>query len=221
MSAWLGRSGLPQPALWGPVPAYAEGRWRLFYVAYRSRADALNYDGEVWEATSAVAGPAGVTGPYVDRAVVLSEEAGRQPWEGAQGDDSFMPYQLPDGSWRAFYGSSDDKSIWRVGLASAPTIDGPWTRLGGNPSSVSRTIENPIVVATPGGYVAVFDDVSQNHAVGVMHSRDGVTWGATTDLPVAAGGVRTPVGLVNGTLFYTACRRQVCDPYSDRPFASR
>ena len=185
-------------ALWAPIPVYDQNdqHWLIFYISYRSKPDLVNYDGEVWEAKSTIAGSSGISGPYIDVGVVLSEQIGsRQPWEVVQGDDSFEPFQLPDRSWRAFYGSSNEHSVWQVGMLSAPDLSGPWTRVTGNPLPISSSIENPIVVGMGNEFIALYDDVSQTHNVGCMWSAKGTIWSACPSLP-AGKGVRTPVGLV-------------------------
>jgi hypothetical protein len=205
-------------AIWSPMPVFDESanRWCVFYIGYRSNANGLrNADGEVWESTSRAPGVRGITGPYANNGVVLSEEHGaRQSWEGAQGDDSFEPFQLPGGSWEAFYGSSDDATIWRVGLAHASNLNRrrwPWTRSRTGPLSLSITIENPVVERLSGGYVAVYDDVSPHTSVGCMYSRTGLAWRSCPPIQTATKGTRTPVGLVptpTGSvafMFFTAC----------------
>src|ERR1017187_10552026 len=125
-------------ALWAPMPIYDEdrGEWNLFYVAYRSKPDTpassyANYDGEVVRAVSKIKGKSGFEGPYVDSDVILSPEENSDPWEGLQGNDSFFAYKA-GGRWMGFYGSarSEVKPIayWKVGLAAASSLDGPWRR---------------------------------------------------------------------------------------------
>jgi hypothetical protein len=215
-------------ALWSPMPVFdrRSRRWRVFYIAYRSNASMVNYDGEVWESTSTVPGVDGIAGPYRNDGVVLSEQMGTpQSWEGAQGDDSFEPYQLPSGEWEALYGSSDARSVWRVGLATARDIDGPWTRVPGNPLAISATIENPVVERIDGRYIAVYDDVAQGLRAGCMFSGDGTTWEKCPEIR-AHDGVRTPLGLVDVRsrpahspsellLFYTACSERICNLFSE------
>ena len=216
-------------ALWAPIPVYDQNNhhWLIFYISYRSKPNLVNYDGEVWEAKSTIAGSSGISGPYIDVGVVLSEQIGsRQPWEVVQGDDSFEAFQLPDGSWRAFYGSANEHSVWQVGMLSAPDLSGPWTRLTGNPLPISSSIENPIVFGTGNEFIALYDDVSQTHNVACMWSAKGTIWSACPSLP-AGSGVRTPVGLVPAVsvspsagmprflMFYTACSHQICDLHSE------
>ena len=116
-------------ALWSPMPIYdaLDHHWRLFYVSYRSLPTALNYDGEIWEESSTRAGLGGISGPYRSLGVILSEEHGKQGWESVQGDDSFEPYRLADGTWRALYGSHGRNQPWRsVWFPRRPwTVPGP------------------------------------------------------------------------------------------------
>lgn len=214
-------------ALWSPLPVYdpKESRWSLFYVAYQAAPDTAerwltNNEGRIWRAVSTTSGEDGIDGPYKDIGIVLQRGKDSDPWEGLQGTDSFFPYQVGD-RWYALYGSAHTEklpiSLWQVGLATAPTIAGPWTRCSEfNPLKVeSRFIENPIVSQLGDGtYVAVYDTDAPN-AIGYTFSNDGIHWSAGQHLIVQEGSniwateVRTPLGLIdegNGsfTLFYTA-----------------
>jgi len=221
----------PRAALWAPMPVYdgQEGRWNLFYVAYRSAANTEvkwlnNHDGTIWRAVSRVKGLRGIGGPYDDVGIILRPGPESQPWEGLQGTDSFFPYRVGK-MWYGFYGSANtemkDKETlrgpWSVGLASAPSLAGPWKRLpNGNPLPIEKVfIENPIVTRLDdGAYVAVYDTHPLN-AIGYTFSRDGVHWDSGQALIVQPKGkgrwaddVRTPLGLVpesgdTFTLFYT------------------
>ena len=220
-------------ALWAPMPIYnqEEGRWNLFYVAYRAAPDTKtewlgNYEGRIWRAVSRVNGMDGIGGPYEDVGVVLEPGPESQPWEGLQGTDSFFPYEV-NGGWYAFYGSAQTQKLpikfWGVGLASAPELAGPWKRLRqGNPLPIEKVfMENPIVTKLDDGTcVAVFDsDINNPHAIGYTLSSDGVHWTHGVRLIVQPRGkgfwadnVRTPLGLIpegNGTftLFYTGYKK--------------
>ena len=221
----------PRAALWAPMPIYnqKEGRWNLFYVAYRAAPNTKtewlnNYKGTIWRAVSKVGGMEGIDGPYVDAGVVLEPGPESQPWEGLQGTDSFFPYEV-NGRWYGFYGSADSAKLpmtfWGVGLASAPELAGPWKRLPqGNPLPIEKVfIENPIVTQLEEGtYVAVYDSDVPN-AIGYTLSSDGVHWTRGVRLIVQPRGkgfwadvVRTPLGLIpegNGTftLFYTGYKK--------------
>lgn len=209
----------PRAGLWAPMPIYdeTEGRWNLFYVAYRTIAHPQGLAGRIWRAVSTVAGPAGLNGPWQDVEVIMQPDAASQPWEGSQGVDSFYPYQISPGRWLGFYGSSDARTWFRVGLAEAPTLAGPWIRRPtGNPVALSgpRGAENPIVTRLPSGrFIAVFETVFNEIGFGWADSEDGITWSEAHELEVTASRqslrkVRTPLGLVpedDGTysLFYT------------------
>ncbi len=218
-------------ALWGPMPVYdqREQRWNLFYVAYRSAPNTAtkwlnNYEGRIWRAVSKAKGRGGIGGPYEDVGVILQPDAESQPWEGLQGTDSFFPYRVGD-RWYAFYGSANTemknretlRGPWSVGLASAPSLAGPWKRLPkGNPLPIEKEfIENPIATRLGDGTnVAVYDSHEPN-AIGYTSSRDGIHWAAGQALIVQPQGrghwaddVRTPLGLIpepdgTFTLFYT------------------
>ena len=214
-------------ALWSPLPVYdpKEGRWNLFYVAYQAAPDTAerwltNHEGRIWRAVSTTSGEDGIDGPYKDIGVVLQRGKDSDPWEGLQGTDSFFPYQVGD-RWYALYGSAHTEklpiSLWQIGLATAPTLAGPWTRCTQfDPLKVEgRFIENPIVSQLGDAtYVAVYDTDARN-AVGYTFSNDGIHWSPGQHLMVQEGSnvwateVRTPLGLIdegNGsfTLFYTA-----------------
>ncbi|MGO8756504.1 MAG: hypothetical protein ACLQG3_00110 [Terracidiphilus sp.] len=217
----------PRAALWSPMPVYDPDakRWNLFYVAYQAAPDTVhewltNHEGRIWRAVSETPGWDGIDGPYRDNGIVLQRGKDSDPWEGLQGTDSFFPYRA-GGKWYALYGSAHTESLpislWQVGLASAPSLGGPWSRCTDlNPLRMEpRFVENPIVTRlASGAYVAVYDNHVPNE-VGYSISEDGIHWSAGQHLVVQkddgiwASEVRTPLGLVeedNGafTLFYTA-----------------
>jgi hypothetical protein len=209
----------PRAAIWAPMPIYdeAEERWNLFHVAYRSINHPEGLAGRIWRAVSTVRGSEGIYGPWDDTGVILMPGPESQAWEGSQGVDSFFPFRAPSGNWLGFYGSSDARSWFRVGLAESPTLAGPWHRLpNGNPTTLSgaRGSENPVVTRLPSGrYIAVFETVFNEVGFGYAESLDGVHWSEAAELEVTASNrnvrkVRTPLGLVSeddGTysLFYT------------------
>lgn len=217
----------PRAALWSPMPVYdpVQSRWNLFYVAYQSAPDTpqkwlTNHEGRIWRAVSKTRGPDGVAGPYEDVGVILQRGLDSDPWEGLQGTDSFFPYKVGD-KWYAFYGTAHTEvpkiSLWQVGLAWAPDLEGPWKRCTEiNPLKIEKAfIENPIVSRLEdGSYVAVYDTNAEN-AVGYTFSKDGIHWSPGHELVVQKGKgiwaseVRTPLGLIaegkdTFTLFYTA-----------------
>lgn len=217
----------PRAALWSPLPVFdpKENHWNLFYVAYQAAPDTAqqwltNYEGRIWRAVSTVPGEDGVGGPYRDAGVILQRGKDSDSWEGLQGTDSFFPFNVGD-HWYALYGSAHTEklpiSLWQVGLATAPSLAGPWTRCTKlNPLDVEkRFIENPIVTKLDdGAYVAVYD-TDAPHAIGYTFSRDGTHWSPGQHLVVQEGSgiwaseVRTPLGLIpegpdTFTLFYTA-----------------
>ena len=221
----------PRAALWSPLPVWDEpsGRWNLFYVAYRSRpgdgtAFLLNHDGHIWRAVSRVPGMEGIGGPYDDVGIVLQPGPDSLPWEGLQGTDSFFPYPA-GGRWLALYGSARSERLpiehWLVGLAEAPALGGPWTRVREHsPVPIEpRFIENPIVTAAAGGgWLAVYDTEPAD-AIGWSYSADGVRWMPGRPLVVQptrgrwARDVRTALGLIDEgggryTLFYTGFEQE-------------
>ena len=217
----------PRAALWSPMPVYDPdaGRWNLFYVAYQAAPDTAqawltNHEGRIWRAVSRTQGLGGINGPYKDAGIVMERGSNSDSWEGLQGTDSFFPYRVGN-RWYAMYGSAHTESLplslWQIGLASAPSLSGPWTRCTQlNPLRIeSRFIENPIVTRLANNaYLAVYDNHQPNE-IGYAISNDGLHWPPGRHLVVQSGGnvwaseVRTPLGLVGEgndvfTLFYTA-----------------
>ena len=214
-------------ALWSPLPVFdpKEDRWNLFYVAYQAAPDTskqwlTNHEGRIWRAVSTAPGKDGIDGPFQDAGIILQRGNDSDPWEGLQGTDSFFPYPVGD-RWYAFYGSAHTEklpiSLWQVGLATAKTLAGPWTRCTElNPLKIeSRFIENPIVSQLADGTYAAVYDTDAPDAVGYTLSTDGIHWSEGQHLVVQDGGgmwateVRTPLGLIDEgkdsfTLFYTA-----------------
>lgn len=179
-----------------------------------------NSSGVILRAISRMKGPRGIGGPYKEAGVILKPGPESQPWEGIQGTDSFFPYRVGD-RWYAFYGSCHCETLpvkaWQVGLATAPDLAGPWTRVAkGNPIPLDpHFVENPVVTQLEdGSYIAVFNG-PVGDAFGYAISVDGVHWNHGANLVVQPKGkgywadpVRTPLGLIkesNGTysLFYT------------------
>ncbi len=217
------QTGLPYESVWAPMPVYhdADGRWDLFYVAY-DQGGATG--GRIWRAISTVTGRAGIAGPYHDVGIVLQSDPQSQPWEGIQGVDSFFPYRA-NGRWYGFYGSSDTKSWWKIGLAEAGSLAGPWKRrAAGNPVPIEPVfLENPIVTRLKDRYVAVYDCTTRGartyeangHVVGFSESQDGVHWTPGGRITVQPDGpanwsrdIRTPLCLIDEghdvfTLLYT------------------
>jgi hypothetical protein len=210
-------------ALWSPLPAWDvdNDEWDLFYVAYKSLPNTpqkflVNHDGRICRSASTVKGLEGISGPFEDRGIVMEPGPFSQPWEGLQGVDSFFPWKV-GGHWHAFYGSARSETrpveYWRVGLASAPALAGPWTRDPKNPSDIETyDIENPIVTEVPGkGWLVVYDQVQALDSFGWAFSWDGTNWPKGSQVQLGSSWckqVRTPMGLVDEgggkfTLFYT------------------
>jgi len=232
----------PRAALWGPMPVFdeKEDRWNVFYVAYRSAPNTktkwlILHDGRIWRAVSRTKGLESIGGPYDDVGIVIAPGPESDPWEGLQGTDSFFPYLAGD-TWYAFYGSANTEKLpvrsWRVGLATAPRLAGPWKRLAKlNPVLIEKVfIENPIITKLDDGtYVAVYD-TDTPYAVGYTFSRDGLHWSPGRELIVQPKGkgrwaddVRTPLGLIpegnhTFTLLYTGYEGvPKTFPYSGHP----
>lgn len=224
----------PYASIWAPMPIYneKEGRWNLFYIAYRGpklTEQGGHYNGRVLRAASQTPGRAGIGGPYKDVDISLYPGAQSQPWEGQQGTDSFFAWSA-GGRWYGMYGSHNHRPLspWPVGLASAPELAGPWTRCpAGNPLPLDPIfVENPIVTRLEdGAYAVVYD--ADNHGgkleykldpltIGLAFSPDGIHWGQGALLPIHpdtgtnwSSDIRTPLGLIpegggRYTLLYTA-----------------
>jgi hypothetical protein len=206
-------------ALWAPMPVFndQENRWNLVYVAYRAPIGPDGWHGRIWRATSKVAGRKGIDGPWEDAGVILEPGPQSDSWEGNQGTDSFFPYKA-GGRWLGLYGSSNARDYWKVGLAEAPALAGPWKRLSSsNPVALSCELgtENPVVTRLDNGrFVAVFDTIRQDYAIGYADSADGLSWSKARQLGLNqspalwVSDVRTPLGLIpepdgTFTLFYT------------------
>lgn len=207
----------PRAALWSPMPTYSHrlGKWVLTYVAYNSKPNSdtawyRNHNGKIWMAVSEVPGYGGLTGPYRDSMIILEPGADTDPWEGLMGTDSFYPFPAAVG-WMAFYGSSPES----VGLAEAPDLTGPWTRMTAR-NPVRKSIENPMVYRLADGrYVALFDGCGENRKIGYMVSPDAVDWSDEIFFELQDettpwwGLTRTPLGLIQEsedlyTIFFTA-----------------
>ena len=111
-------------------------------------------------------------------------------------------------------GGKDSTRTWKVGLAAADSLGGPWHRLNSlNPAEYIESpegIENPIVTKTSDGkyWVAVYDALmkaqimADQDVVGISVSTDGIHFGKAqyVHLNATASGcgkpVRTPQGLV-------------------------
>jgi len=247
----------PHAASWGPFFVHdpKNDTWLLSYVGYRSAPGNSsgwleNFEGTIYARYAEHAGDAGLdssfgegapqpnmTSPAFggDRVLVRPDDFkvnGPWPYEcqGLQGTDSFYPYQLEDGSWAGFAGTShqeaDDKfpgvGKWPVSLATAPDVSGPWTRY--NPANKSKEAaaeapcvdinggftENPIVSRRPdkpAAFQMVFDDLAAEHeGFGYACSKDGLQWSESVLVPVP-GGTRTPFGLLPMTEAEKAARK--------------
>lgn len=194
----------PRHAIWSPMPVYnsEEGRWNIFYVGYEQHG---TYHGRVFRAYSSINGYDGLNGPYTDTAgTVLSyADSNKHPWEGDQGADSFYVYRSSD-KWWGFYGSAGTSSQWCVGLASASSLAGVWSRVA-NAHATFSYAENPIVTSLDDHtYFCVFDDLAHGlsncHSIGYGYSNDGANW--TTNylnfsMPGWATNIRTPQSLIS------------------------
>ncbi len=216
----------PRASLWSPMVVWDDDdmRWNLFYVAYYSSPSTekeflTNARGRIWRAISQTVGRSGIAGPYADQGIILEPGPHSDAWEGLQGTDSFYPWKVGD-FWYAFYGSAHTEHLpvehWRVGLARAARLAGPWERLSRmNPVQIEKKfIENPIVIKLSGnGWLCVYDSYEPD-CIGWAYSVDGANWLPGHALRIQtresgwANDVRTPLGLVDEgdnryTLLYT------------------
>jgi hypothetical protein len=214
------------------------------YKAAKSNASGflVNYEGTIFARYATEAGDAGLDSDFGEAAsgstpaydgdvVLLAPDdfppfpAANASWpkdawphqcQGLQGTDSFAPYQLADGTYASFAGTSHEETPnpwvgkagrWVVSMATAPELSGPWTRY--NPtdpqkpadapcSAVAGGIENPIVMQRPDNpkaFHAVYDG-SGNPGFGYACSEDGLAWAPGVAVTTPFNHVRTPYGLV-------------------------
>lgn len=223
-------------AIWSYMPIYNEekDRWYGYYLAYTvHREIEPNHSfGRIWRCESVVAGKEGIGGPYRDAGVIMEPGLNTQLWEGRQGVDSFFPFKAGS-DWLAFYGGAypfetrsdypakGKKGAWYVGLAKAPALEGPWTRMDTTVNPVTSMhpyfIENPIVYKlTNEWYIAIFDGGPEAwglhlpNMIGFALSRDGYHWSEAHYLPIETkvkkwwNIMRTPVCLIpEGNDVYT------------------
>ncbi len=209
----------PRAALFLPIPIFDEqlNRWTLFYSAFRSapnRKDAwlINHNGRIHRALSQSPGRNGIAGPYKDIDIALQPDKNSDPWEGLQGTDSFFPFKISEQKWLSFYGSAQTEKVpttfWAVGLASAPSLAGPWTRLTQINPVLHPRAENPHVVEIKKNlYVAIYDAVFETPPdcmkIPYTFSTDGLHWTETKYIQLAPGKynwikqVRTPLSLIS------------------------
>jgi len=194
----------PKHAIWSPMPVYDKNKklWNIFYVGYEE--GVTNPHGRVFKAHSKTKGYNGLDGPYIDETdtVLSCYDTNKKSWEGKQGADSFFPYQFGK-KWYGLYGSSDAASYWVVGLATANSLNGSWTR--DNKSDPDFTYcENPIVVTLNNKILfCVYDDLAHGitdcHSIGYGYSMDGVHWVKkylNIPMPKWAACVRTPLSFI-------------------------
>ena len=228
--------GGPHSASWGPFFLHdpSNDTWMLSYVGYRSSPNnssgwLANYDGKIYTRYASEAGDAGLDSDFGDGPGAFAADTiligpddfhVNGPWphpcQGMQGTDSFYPFQLNDGTWAGFAGTSQQQANanissgkWPVSLATAPALQGPWTRW--NPEDKTRPAdapcvdinggrtENPIVSRRPDNprsFHMVYDDLGgEGYGFGYACSEDGLHWSKGVNVAVH-GGVRTPFGLL-------------------------
>ncbi len=186
----------PRAEVWvtGVVFNEDENAWNIFYVAYRA-GDAdkgeiagNDYAGRIWRAKSTVPGTNGIAGPYADMGIVLEPDANSQSWEGQQAVACFNPYKVGN-TWYSPYDGHNHlpKGTWPTGLAFAPKLSGPWTRMpeGFNPIPLADVFtENEIVTRLKDGrYLMIYDSMGDQE-IGYSLSLDGLHWTRETRVKV-------------------------------------
>jgi hypothetical protein len=112
--------------------------------------------------------------------IILQPDENSQSWEGQQAVATFNPYRVGE-TWYAFYDGHNyiPKGPWPIGMARAPKLSGPWTRMpeGHNPVPIAQEFaENPQVTELKeGGFLTVFDSFGDRE-IGYSLSFDGVRW---------------------------------------------
>ena len=229
----------PRASLWSPMPIFNDksNKWNLFYVCYRAAPPLPgkfseltfrhNMHGIITRAESVREGIEGIEGPYEDKETALQPGENSDWWEGIQGTDSFYPYKVDD-RWLSFYGSWRSNNVWNdklwfgVGLVSANSLEGPWSRLSAyNPVLLDPFfVENPIVIRLPDGeFLSIYDTGPENDSIGYATSADGVNWkrgkliGFPPGKPSWRGVLRTPLCLLPEkdnmfSIYYTAFNKK-------------
>jgi hypothetical protein len=186
----------PRSEVWvtGVVFNEEEDAWNIFYVAYRAGDSTKgeiagnDYEGRIWRAKSVVKGRDGIAGPYADVGILMEPDEHSQPWEGQQAVACFNPYKVGS-TWFSMYDGHyhTPKGPWPTGIAFAPKLTGPWTRMpeGFNPIPVVDVfMENEIVSRLKDGrYMMVFDSFGDQE-IGYSISDDGVHWSRETRVKV-------------------------------------
>ncbi len=211
---------------WEPIPVYdsKEERWNLFYASGRWPNSKRGWEGRIWRAVSKTKGMEGIGGPWEERGEI--DNGPRDPWESPH-VSTWFPF-FCHGRWLVYYGSSPCSGRtmwWKVGLAEAPSLNGPWKRLSAhNPLRMTNDLgeESPRVFHLRSGrYLCLFDVIKNpNHpratasgenekqtvfthlAMGYSDSADGVHWSDARFLSLHGDGklwvkhMRCPVGLL-------------------------
>lgn len=188
----------PRSEVWvtGVVFNEEEEAWNIFYVAYRAGDSTKgeiagnDYEGRIWRAKSVVKGRDGIGGPYADMGILMEPDENSQTWEGQQAVACFSPYKVGNTWFSAYDGHYHvPKGPWPTGLAFAPKLTGPWTRMpeGFNPIPVVDVfMENEIVSRLKDGrYLMIFDSFGDQE-IGYSLSDDGVHWSKETRVKVQA-----------------------------------
>lgn len=186
----------PKSEVWvtGVVFNEEENAWNIFYVAYRAGDEAKgeiagsDYTGKIWRAKSVTRGQNGIAGPYADMGIVLQPDSNSQAWEGQQAVACFNPYKVGN-TWYSPYDGHNHipKGGWPTGMAYAPKLSGPWTRMPEpfNPMQLADVFtENEIICRLKDGrYLMIYDSFGDQE-IGYSLSEDGINWGRETRVKI-------------------------------------
>lgn len=222
-------------AIWSYMPVFNQGKnkWYGYYLTYtvHKEIEPNHSFGRIWQTESRTDGIEGIGGPYDAGKLIMEPGLNSQLWEGRQGVASLYPYPVKD-RWLAFYSGAYPYLSWRdyprksgkgwfIGLATADSLEGPWTRMDTTVNPVKSIhpwfVENPIVYQLDsGGYIAIFDGGPEGwghhlpNMIGYTLSRDGYTWSEARYLPIETkvrkwwNIMRTPLSLLpEGNDIYT------------------
>lgn len=225
----------PDDSPYPPLPGYSDYNPWLFQPGpdfIKNQHIYYEYSSRAFRAVSITKGFEGIGGPYSDEQTIFTMDRKAQPWEGLWGVGSLDPYKAGK-EWLSFFTGNHSEGTLTgnpyngrgmVGLASAPTLSGPWTRLPeGNPVGIDMWLENPVVTQLADrSYIAVYNAANWEAGyspplseIGYTTSQDGIHWSRGRQLVVQPKGsgqwavvVRTPLGLVpesdgSFTIFYT------------------
>jgi len=209
----------PHSGPWDPQWYWDDltNKWNVTYVSNGS------YGGMGIRLQSNNTGDAGITEPYstVQMPFGLNHNTIGPYWMQSMNQVSLSNIYTVGSTLYTFAGGSNSMG-WYVGLASASSINGPWTMNTTNKKPTLVHAENPVVtVLDDGTYFCVFDEINNGFkTLGYAYSFDGVnwiqkscsvtvSWASTQD---AVHSVRTPMSVIkdaDGNYEIYFCARDV------------